>query len=122
MATSRTQSATQVPEKYDRGVFGRLLRALDFEFNRLTSFANDFTWNPGNILNGSSDSTTVTITGLKANVKQHVRVFAPYSLQGLQADGYVSADNTVTVTLYNNTGGAVNLASGEWGVIVESFV
>ena len=26
--------------------------------------------------------------------------------------GYVSAANTVTVTLYNNTGGAVNLASG----------
>jgi len=122
MATSRTTLSAQVPQEYDRGVFGRLLRSVDNEFNRLTQFANDFTWNPASVANGSYTSTTVTIKGIKANTKNHVRVFAPYSLQGLITAGYVSADDTVTVTLHNTTGGAVDLGSGEWGVIVESFV
>ena len=122
MAQSRTNLAIQTPAEYDRGVVARILSLQDKENSRLTFASATATWNPDNVADGDSVSTTVTVTGVRANVLHHVRVFAPYSLQGLQADGYVSADNTVTITLNNNTGSAVNLGSGTWGVLVENFV
>lgn len=118
----RTALASQVPERYDVGTFARLLRAADAEMNRLSAFAGEVTWNPASVANGASTSTTLTIKGVKANTRASVRVFAPYSLQGLVAGGYVSADDTVTIVLSNTSGGAVDLASGEWGVVVENFV
>lgn len=119
---TRTQLAMQAPAQYERADFARLLRMIDQEFTRLTQFAGTVTWNPGNIANGASDTVSVTVPGADVNVLASVRVFAPYTLSGLQASGYVSANDTVTITLYNNTGGAVNLGSGVWGVVVENFV
>jgi hypothetical protein len=39
-------------------------------------------------------------------------------IAGVILDGYVSAANTVTVTLHNESGGAVDLASGTLSVLV----
>lgn len=122
MARSRTNLSLQAPVNYDRGVMARILSQQDQENTRLTYAAGTGTWNPGDIANGASDTTTITAVGAVANVLHHVRVFAPYSLQGLQSDAYVSADDTVTISLYNNTGGNVNLGSGTWGVAVENFI
>lgn len=119
---SRTTGATQLPARYDQGVLARICRQYDAELTRLTGYAGTVVWNPANIVVGASDSTTVTVPGVRVGVLAHVRVFAPYTLSGLQADGYVSADDTVTITLVNNTAGAVNLGSGTWGVTVENFV
>lgn len=118
MATSNAQ---QVPREYAPDVYGRIHRNIDQEFRRITAYSGVVTWNPGNILDGDQDSTTVPVPGVLANVKAFVKVFAPYTLSGLSSTGYVSADNTVTILLQNNSGGAVNLGSGEWGVTVENF-
>lgn len=122
MAQSRTFLSAQAPAEYDRGVFFRILAIQDRENTRLTSFAGTVSWNPADTADGDNASTTVTVPGVVANVLASVRVFAPYSLQGMIAGGYVSADDTVTIVLNNNTGGSVNLGAGTWGVVVESFV
>jgi hypothetical protein len=111
-----------VPQRYDAGSFVRLLREYSEELTRLTTYAGTTTWDPGSIANGGNATTTVTVPGALTGVLHSVRVFAPISLQGLQATGYVSADETVTIVLSNTTGGAVDLASAEWGVVVENMV
>lgn len=73
----------------------------------LTSSA---TWNPGSIADGDMESVDVTCTGATLGY----RCTASFSLdvQDLVISSAVTAADTVTVTLANNTGGAVNLASG----------
>lgn len=122
MAQSRTFLSSQAPAEYDRGVIARVLGIQDRENTRLTSFAGVVSWNPPDTADGDNASTTVTVPGVVANVLASVRVFAPYSLQGMIAGGYVSADDTVTIVVNNNTGAPVNLGTGTWGVVVESFV
>lgn len=68
-------------------------------------------YDPGNLTAGSSTSTTVTATGAAVGDRVITPSFS-LSLGGLMTSGYVSAANTVTVTFFNPTGGAVNLASG----------
>lgn len=119
---SRTYLSQRVPYEYSRQVFAGLMAEQDRENARLTTFSGTVTWDPASVANGASVSTTITILGPRVGALSSVRVFAPYSLQGLIAGGYVSADDTVTIVLNNNTGGAVDLGSGTWGVAVESFV
>jgi len=71
-------------------------------------------FNPGNILDGAGVTALLTLTG--AVFGDFVAVAAPYDLQGIQAMAYVSAVDAVQFRLDNNTGGAVNLASGTWRV------
>lgn len=122
MARSRTHLSIQAPSSYDRGVMARILAQQDRENTRLTYAAGTVVWNPVDLADGDSTSTTVDAAGAVANVLHNVRVFAPYPLQGLIVGGYVSADDQVTITLHNTTGGNVNLASGTWGVVVENFL
>lgn len=78
------------------------------------------TWDPASIANGAGlTSPTFTITG--AAFGDHVLPAAPYTLQGLTATASVSAANTVVVRLENQTGAAVNLASGTWEVTVLRY-
>lgn len=119
---SRVRSDGRLSAKYDAGSLARLLRQYDDELNRITAFQGTVSWNPASVANGASTSTTVPVPGAKVNSPAHVRVFAPYTLSGLQADGYVSADDTATITLNNNTGGPVDLGLGTWGVVVENMV
>lgn len=73
------------------------------------------TYDPPSIADKSSTlSSGITITG--AALGNYVQVGAPYDLQGLSATAYVSATNTVKILLVNNTGGAVDLASGTWKI------
>lgn len=74
-------------------------------------------WDPTSIAAGASLTRTVTVT--TANIGDLVKVSPPYSLQGLGVSAYVSAANTVTIVLNNNTGGAVDLPSGTWKVYIE---
>lgn len=74
-------------------------------------------WNPASMPNNSGlTSPNVTVTG--ALFGDFVQVSAPYSLQGITATAYVSAADTVQVRLQNTTGGAIDLASGNWQVVV----
>lgn len=83
--------------------------------NTLTA---SFTYNPGNIASGAGEvSGAVTVTG--AAFGDAVDVAAPYDLQGIQATGYVSAADTVRIKLSNDTGSAIDLASGSWKIKVR---
>jgi hypothetical protein len=61
-------------------------------------------------------SSAITVTG--AALGDFVIVAAPYDRAGVIADGYVTATNTVKITLFNATGGTVDLASGTWKIKV----
>lgn len=69
------------------------------------------TWDPASVADGAMTSTTVTVTG--AAVGDVVAVgFSVAVPAGALLVGSVTATNTVTVTLFNKTGGALDLGSG----------
>lgn len=76
------------------------------------SLAND----PASIASGAKLLTQITVTG--ALVGDFVLASYSLSLGGLGISGYVSAADTVQVTLENNTGGAVDLAAGTFYAVV----
>lgn len=75
------------------------------------------TWNPGSIANGAEEAKDVTLTGVALGDF----AIASFSLDinDLTLDVQVTAADTVTCVLANNTGGAVDLASGT--VYVRAF-
>ncbi|OPG13628.1 hypothetical protein [Microbispora sp. GKU 823] len=66
---------------------------------------------------GAVGTASVTVTGAK--VGDVVALGAPSGVNAsLIWSGYVSAANTVTIRLYNPTGGAIDPASATWKVAV----
>ena len=63
----------------------------------------------------AADTETITVTG--ASTDDFVELTIPYTLSGCNAYARVTSANTVTLTVYNPTVGAVNFASGTWRVI-----
>lgn len=61
-------------------------------------------------------SSGITVTG--ALLGDRVELFPPYDMQGIIAFGYVSAQDTVKISLFNPTGGTIDLASGSWTIHV----
>ena len=86
-----------------------------------------FTWTPPSVAAGATSDTTLTsgayptIRGTRAGMAIHVTPPSTITA-GLHVTGcWVATDNTITVRLYNSTGGAIALASATWafdGVIV----
>ena len=77
------------------------------------------TVDPPSIANGSSWSTTGTVSG--ASLGDVCRASFSLSLQELSLTSYVSAADTVTVVLNNNTGGAIDLGLGSFRVFVTKI-
>mgnify|MGYP001559711895 CR=1 FL=1 len=75
-------------------------------------------WDPASIANGTG-ATSPAFAVAGASFGDAVDVSAPYSLGGLTATGSVQAAGQVVVRLENQTGGAVNLASGTWRAVVR---
>jgi hypothetical protein len=67
------------------------------------------------------ETKTVVVPGVKVNVPAAVRVFPPYTMQGLDVGAYVSADDQVTIVVTNDTGSPINLGNGIWRVVVENY-
>ena len=74
------------------------------------------TWNPGSIAVGGMEATDVTVTG--AALGDFAVASFSLDVQDLTLSAAVTATNTVTVVLANNTTAAVNLASGTLAVLV----
>jgi len=74
--------------------------------SRITATA---TWNPGSIDDGNEEAVDITLTG--AALGDFVIASLGVDLTDLTLDAQVSAANTVTAVLANNTGSAVNLGS-----------
>lgn len=69
------------------------------------------TYDPASIAAGASASTTVTVTGARLAVNDTVKVSPSITPAGLIVHGAVTATNVVTVTYFNPTAGAIDLAS-----------
>jgi len=68
------------------------------------------TWNPGSIANYEEEAKEVTVTG--AALGDFAIASFSLDVTDLVLNAQVTAANTVTCILANNTGGAVNLDSG----------
>lgn len=116
IAKSNFSSSTEPQQKFLRC----MLEQLRAELNSLGLVVGSqtFVFDPANMANGAGvTSAGVIVSG--AAFGDFVHVAAPYTLAGIVCTGYVSAANTVNVRLHNSTGGAVNLASGTWRVVVR---
>jgi len=73
--------------------------------------SNTKTWDPSSVADGNFTSTTITVTG--ASLGDTVTVgFTTAVPAGAILSGSVTAAGTVTVTLFNKTGSALDLGSG----------
>lgn len=95
---------------------GEFIRNIDrfnseiiVELNPLYGEAN---YTPAAIANGAQATTTVTVTN--AILGYCVEASYNKNLQGLQMTAHISAANTVTIVLKNDTGGSVTLAAGRF--------
>jgi hypothetical protein len=68
------------------------------------------TWNPGSIADGDEEAIDVTVTG--AILGDYAIASFSLDVADLVLDAQVTAADTVTCVLANNTGGAVDLAEG----------
>jgi hypothetical protein len=68
------------------------------------------TYDPANLVDGAGATTTVTVTG--AALGDIAQASFSLDLQGITLTAWVSAANTVSVRFQNETGGAIDLASG----------
>lgn len=68
------------------------------------------TYDPANLVDGDGVTTTVTVTS--AALGDFAQASFSLDLQGITLTAWVSAANTVSVRFQNETGGAIDLASG----------
>jgi hypothetical protein len=75
----------------------------------------------GSIAAGATGSLTVPVTGARADAGQTVQVGLPSTVNtGLVPWGTITADDVVTVYLYNRTGSPIDPASATYYVRVMS--
>ena len=87
--------------------------------SRMSGMYAEATWDPASTLDGNEAATTVTVAGAKLGDF----AFASFSLDvsDMVLDANVTAANTVSVVLANNTGGTVDLGSGTVRVKVVPY-
>ena len=83
-----------------------------------TYLSGSETWDAGSIADGDEEMEEITVTG--AALGDFVDVSHSLDNADLTLTAGVSAANTVTVVVANNTGGAIDLASGTLTVLVRS--
>lgn len=88
------------------------------QFSDLVRGAVNTAVNIASILDGDEAAADVTVTG--AQLGDFVLVSAELDAQNLVISGNVRAANTVEVTVANNTGGTIDLASATFRVLVLS--
>jgi len=83
---------------------------LVMRLNSCVGYTASVVWNPANILDGDCVAQDVTCRG--AQVGDFAVASFSVDLTDLVLDAQVTAADTVTCVLANNTGGGVNLGSG----------
>ncbi len=87
--------------------------------SRLSGLSASATWDAGSILDGDEAVTTVSVPGAKLG--DFCFVSASIDVIDLALTGQVTAADTVTIQLNNNTGGALDLASATYRVAVVPY-
>lgn len=122
MAESIKQRLAKLSDKNEAR---ELLPLLNEILSTLTDIVNTFggilsgseVWNPAEIADGDLESNDITVTG--AALGDFVLVSSSIDVVDLALVGQVTAADTVTVSLLNNTGAPVNL--GETTIYVRVF-
>jgi uncharacterized membrane protein len=104
----------RVPSKYDAATFAEFLRQIE-------RFTNGFligetTYDPPNLVDGTGTTTTVTVAG--AVLGDFAIASFSNDLQGITLTAFVSAAHTASVRFQNESGGALDLASGTLRALV----
>lgn len=98
-------------------LIGRDIRITRSQVNGLTILTGSKTWDPASVADGAQTNTTVTVTGAQLGDVVSVS-FSLAVTAGAFMVGHVTAADTVTVTLFNKTGGALDLASGTLKAVI----
>ncbi|MDH4235619.1 MAG: hypothetical protein OEW25_01980 [Nitrospira sp.] len=74
-----------------------------------------------NLTAGAQTTFTITVNGAKANQQQTVEYGLPatWNTSLVVGAAFVSADDTVTLAIYNPTGGAIDMGSATYSVRVR---
>jgi hypothetical protein len=97
-----------------RGDLGQVQVSTDWAATRhklVRALAGSAVWDPGSVADGDVTSTTLAVTGARAGQPCSV-AFETVVPAGAILAGTVTANDVVTVTLFNKTGGALDLVSG----------
>jgi hypothetical protein len=90
------------------------------EGNSLDNFSESYTgsatWDAGSIADGDEEAKEITVLG--ASLGDFVLVSSSVDAADLVLNAQVTAADTVTAILANNTGGAVDLASATVSALV----
>lgn len=93
----------------------RAREAFDQDLESMLKLVGSRTYDVPSISAGGTQSFTITVPGCKADQGQTVQLGVPSSFStSLVHSAFVSANDTVTVVLYNPTGGAIDPASGTY--------
>jgi predicted membrane-bound dolichyl-phosphate-mannose-protein mannosyltransferase len=95
-------ASTKAPRQY-QGIFDTILVKA--------------TVNPGTVASGAEVAGTVTATG--AALGDFVRVAPGVDVVDVHVNAFVTAADTITWTVDNQTGDHVDLASSTWSFLVE---
>lgn len=80
-------------------------------------YSQQVTINPGNLADGAGE--TIQVANVRgATLGDFVIVSAPYDLQDITVTAYVQATGVVEIRIQNESGGAVDLASGLWRILI----
>ena len=90
--------------------------AYEIQFGQ-NVYKGSATWDPGSIGDGNEEAKEITVTGASLGDYVIAKSFS-LDVEDLVLDAQVTAANTVTAILANNTGGAIDLSSGTVRVIV----
>jgi hypothetical protein len=121
MPASIAQYLSAIPDLQTQRALHPLLTAVLADLaainaNNRTFLTGSDTWDAGSIADGDEAAKEITVTG--AALGDFVVVSHGVDVADLACVGQVTAANTVTVTLLNNTGGNIDLASST----VRAFV
>lgn len=121
MSASIKEYLSQIPDLATQRALRPLFEAVYNDLvvvnaNRIGFLYNSATWDAGSIADGDEEVKEVTVTG--AALGDFVLVSSSIDVADLAITGAVTATNTVTCQLNNNTGGAIDLASATVYVVV----
>jgi hypothetical protein len=98
--------------------FWNTMRAAIAPIN--TALTGSATYDAANLVDGAGATGTITVTGAALG-DYVIGISAGVDLQGITLTAYVSAANTVSFRLQNETGGALDLASTTFRAAVSPF-
>jgi len=78
-----------------------------------------FTWDPGSLGDGVGETSAAIAYGGLVLGQFAIDCVAPYDLQGITLNAWVSATDTAKARLQNETGGTIDLASGTWTMLAR---